>query len=136
MLGILVKSVIDTRLQNRKMLFEARTKAYAGITGRVFNLFQEPDIHALPDAVKYVRIGEILSEIMLLGSRDLVKLLGEYRVRVFQFHQALSTKDEAAQERLHKELVRLVEQVHTQMRKDLHVDRKSIFDGKSLPPPP
>jgi hypothetical protein len=127
LIGIVCKSIFDSRLQNRKMLFEARTKAYAGITGRIFNLFQEPDIQQLPDPVKFVKINAILSEIMLLGSRKLIESVGEYKVKVYEFHLSLGSKDDETAERLHKELLSLVEQIHTNMRRDLYVDRKSAF---------
>jgi len=131
LIGIVCKSVFDSRLQNRKMLFEARTKAYAGITARIFNLFQEPDIQQLPDPVKFVKINTILSEVMLLGSRRLIESVGEYKSKVYEFHVALGMKDDQKAGSLHKELLVLVEQIHTNMRRDLYVDTKSAFaNGK------
>ncbi len=128
LIGVLIKSTLDARLQNKRLLFEARTKAYAGISGRVLNLFQEPDIHALPDHVKIVRIGAILSEPMLLGSHELVDVLGDYRVKVQQFHVALTDGDEDKQIELHRELIKLAGRVIDQMRWDLHGGRKSVWD--------
>lgn len=126
-IGIVLKSIFDANMQNKKMLFEARTKAYAGITGRVFNLFQEPDIQQLPDEVKFVKFNAVLSEVMLLGSRKLVEHVGEYKVKVFEFHVSIGKKDDKKAEQLHKELLGLVDKIHTQMRRDLHVDNKTVF---------
>lgn len=127
-IGIVLKSIFDAKIQNRKMLFEARTKAYAGITGRVFNLFQEPDIQQLPDSVKFVKLNAVFSETMLLGSRKLVEYIGDYKVKVFKFHVSLGKKDDAKAEKLHKELLVLVDKIHTQMRKDLHIDSRTLFE--------
>jgi hypothetical protein len=65
LIGVFLKSFFDHRLSNRKMLFEARIKAYSGITGRVFNLFLEPDITALrDDALIFAKLNQLLSEIL------------------------------------------------------------------------
>lgn len=127
LIGVLLKSFFDYRVSSRRMLFEARTKAYTGITGRLFNLFQEPDIQSLPDPVKFVKINALLSEIMLMGSHKLVELLGEYKVKVYEFHLALGKKDDEKSDKLHKELVESVGKIYVQMRKDMHVDSKGIF---------
>ena len=129
LIGVFLKSFFDHRLSNRKMLFEARIKAYSGITGRVFNLFLEPDITALKeDALIFAKLNQLLSEAMLMASHDLAEKLGEYKTKIFEFHVALSKKDDEKQKKLHKELVKLAGEIHDQMRKDLHVDNKSVFD--------
>jgi len=129
LIGVFLKSFFDHRLSNRKMLFEARIKAYSGITGRVFNLFLEPDITALrDDALIFAKLNQLLSEAMLMASHDLAEKLGEYKTKIFEFYIALSKKDDEKQKKLHKELVKLAGEIHNQMRKDLHVDNKSVFD--------
>jgi len=124
---IIIKAVFDRKTQERKMLFETRTKAYVGITGRLFNLFQDPDIHQLADPLKYPKLNQIFSEVLLLGSHNLVKLVTEYKEIVVKFYEALSLHDADELKRLHSELVKLTALLHTQMRKDLGIDRKSIF---------
>ncbi len=127
--GILVQMISNRQLSDKKMLFDARIKAYSGITGRVFNLFLEPDIVMLKeDALIWAKLNQLLSEAMLMASHDLAELLGEYKVKVFEFHQLLEKKtDEDKTTKTHKELVALAGKIHIQMRKDLHVDRKSVF---------
>ena len=64
-----------------------------------------------------------------MASHDLSELLGEYKVKVFEFHCALSNKKEDEKlDKIHKEIVQLAGKTHIQMRKDLHVDNKSVFD--------
>lgn len=128
-IGILVKTFLDTRLSDKRMLFDARIKAYSGITGRVFNLFLEPDIAVLKeDALIWTKLNQLLSEAMLMASHDLAELLGEYKIKVFEFHCALLSKaNDKKTDQIHKELVQLSGRIHVQMRKDLHVDKKSVF---------
>jgi len=128
LVAIFLKSYFDHKLNNRKMLFEARVKAYSGITGRIFNLFQELDIQKLPDPVKWTRLNELLSETMLMASHDLAEYIGKFKVKVFEFHVALGKKDNKTSEKIHKKLVKLTGKIHDQMRKDLHVDNKTIWD--------
>ena len=131
LIGILVKSFMDRKLSDKKMLFEARIKAYSGITGRVFNLFLEPDITALrEDALIFAKLNQLFSEAMLMDSHTLSEKLGEYKTKVFEFHIALGKKDDEQQKKLHKELIKLAGEIHIQMRKDLHVDNESVFDSK------
>ena len=129
LIGVFLKSFFDYKLNNRKMLFEARVKAYSGITGRIFNLFQELDMQSVPDEVKFTKLNQLLSEIMLMASHELAEHLGEYKVKVHQFHVAIGEKDDEKAKKLHKELVNLTGKIHDQMRKDLHVDNKSVFDN-------
>lgn len=129
LIGILIKSFLDRKISDKRMLFEARIKAYSGITGRLFNLFLEPDITILKeDALIWAKLNQILSESLLMSSHELSSLLGEYKVKVFEFHKALSNKDDQKSDKLHKELVKLVGKIHIQMRRDVHVDDKSVFD--------
>jgi len=128
-LGVLVKSFFDHKLSDKKMLFDARVKAYSGITGRVFNLFLEPDITSLKeDALIFAKLNQLLSEAMLMASHELVEMLGDFKVKVFEFHKALSVKDDLKSKELHKQLLELVGKIHVQMRKDLHVDSQSIYE--------
>lgn len=117
-LGVIVKSVVDIYISKRQMLFDARVRAYAGITGRVLNLCLEPDITALPYPLRFAKIGSVFSEATLLGSPALVDILTQYNVKVRSFHEVLG-KDETAERRLHDELVPLAAQVCERMRADL-----------------
>lgn len=129
-LGVLAKSLFDQKLSDKKMLFDARVKAYSGITGRVFNLFLEPDITVFKeDALIFAKLNQLLSESMLMASHDLVELLGDFKIKVFEFHKALSMKDDLKGEELHKQLLELAGKIHVQMRKDLHVDDKPIYES-------
>lgn len=128
-LGIIIKSFFEKKLSDKKMMFEARIKAYSGITGRIFNLFLEPDITILKeDALIWARLNQLLSEAMLMASHDLSELLGEYKDTVFNFHKVLLSKNEAEKEKIHRHLVELTGKIHVQMRRDLHVDDKSVFN--------
>lgn len=129
LIGVLLQSFFERRLSDKRMLFEARLKAYAGITGRVFNLFLEPDITSLKeDALIFAKLNQLLSEAQLAASHELADPLGSYKTKVFEFHVALSKKDEKLQYSLHKELVQLAGKIHDQMRRDLHLDKKSVFE--------
>lgn len=129
LIGILVKSFFDRKLNDKRMLFDARIKAYSGITGRIFNFFLEPDITILKeDALIFAKLNQLFSETMLMASHDLSEKLGEYKPKVYEFHIALRQRDNKRQKKLHRELVKLAGEIHVQMRKDLHVDNKSVFD--------
>ncbi|MBU2103598.1 hypothetical protein KKD95_01135 [Patescibacteria group bacterium] len=128
-IGVFAKSYFDQRAGDKKMLFEARVKAYSGITGRLFNLFLEPDITALKhNELIWAKLNQLLSEALLMASHNLSELLGEYKVTVHKFHIALDKKDESESAELHKKLVELTGKIHVQMRKDLHIDSKSVFE--------
>lgn len=128
-IGVFATSYFNQRTSDKKMLFEARIRAYSGITGRIFNLFLEPDVTVLKeDALVWAKLNQLLSEALLMASHDLSELLGEYKVTVMKFHVALGKKDENESVRLHKVLVELTGKIHVQMRKDLHVDDRSVFN--------
>lgn len=128
-LGIILKYIFDYNINRRKLLFEARTKAYAGITGRVLNLFLEPDITILKnEALIFAKINSLLSEACLLGSPKLVDLLGEFKVKVNEFHVVLAKKDDEKAKKLHPELVNLAVKVGEQMREDLFITSKSMWN--------
>lgn len=60
---IVITSYFDSKISKRRMIFEARTKAYAGITWRLFNLFLEPDIVGLKEeALIWAKLNALLSE--------------------------------------------------------------------------
>lgn len=140
-LGIIIKSIVDFKISKRKLLFEARTKAYAGITGRIFNLFLEPDITVLKDeALIFAKINALLSEVFLLGSKKLVDLIGDYKVKINEFHKKLTDKEEGNEiDKLHKQLVDLTGKIFDQMRKDSFITSKSVWEkpkkkkNKTLP---
>jgi hypothetical protein len=133
-IGVLVKIISDRELSDKKMLFEARIKAYSGITGRVFNLFLEPDITVLKEnALIWAKLNQLLSGAMLMSSHNLSELLGEYKVKVFEFHCALTDKrDDESLKKINKDLIQLAGKIHIQMRKDLYVDNKSVFNGLKI----
>ena len=117
LIGVAIKSIVDFRINKRQLLFDARKKAYSGITGRIFNLFMEPDIVDLKENAQiFVRINILLSEVFLLGSEDLVELVGEYKVKIVKFHTLLSKKsDNEESKTLHDELVKLAGKIFDQM---------------------
>lgn len=128
LLGICIKAIFDSRQETKKLLFEARVKAFTGITARLTNLFLEPDMSQLPEEIFFVKLNHILSETMLIGSNKLNQLLVEYRQNLMNFHKELDLgkkdkkhSDHAAGE-LHKKLVLLVSKILNQMRKDLFVE--------------
>lgn len=133
LLGVILKSWFDYRMNKEKILFEARTKAYAGITGRIFNLFLEPDITMLKDnALIWAKITSLLSDAVLLGGPELADLLGDFKLKVCEFHKLLDQKNDKESEKIHKELVKLATEIHTQMRKDLFISIKVKHNVKSV----
>jgi|GEM_PF-6321111 hypothetical protein len=72
-LGVLIKSLLDKKLKEKELLFQARVNAYRGISGRMLNLFNELDLNSLPEAVRVSKIHNLLSELYLVGSKDLVE---------------------------------------------------------------
>ncbi len=130
-LGIIIKSIVDFKINKRQLLFKARKHAYAGITGRIFNFFLEPDVTCLQEeALIFAKINALLSEVFLLGSKNLVELVGDYKVKVNEFHKNLSEKkDDKDLEKLHKKLSTLAGKIFDQMRKDLFISSKSILEN-------
>jgi len=125
-LGVIIKSIVDFKITKTQLLFEARKKAYSSLTGRIFNFFLEPDVTSLKEeALIFAKINQLLSEAYLLGSNKLVELLGDYKVKVNEFHKLLGTNsDEKRQKKLHKELTILAGNIFIQMRKDLFISSK------------
>lgn len=121
-IGFVAKQIIDYKILKNKNLFDTRKKAYAEVTARIFNHFLEVDVTSLrKEELIQTKINTLLSEATVLGSNQLVDLLGDYTVKVIEFHKALSKKEEDKSKKLHGELVVLSEQVFKQMRKDLEV---------------
>ena len=127
-IGIVLKSIFDFKIENRKMIFLARTRAYAGISGRIFNLFLEPDITSLPIELQFAKLNSLLSEVNLLGSHQLNQLLSVYKNKVFEFHKALNDKDEVKGKELHSDLVQFSSKIFDQMRKDLKISSKTVWE--------
>ncbi len=134
LIGVLISAYSQSKLEKYKVLFNARVQAYTGITGRVFNLFQELDIHSLPDEVKFTKLNGLFSEVLLLGSHELVELIGEFKPLIFEFHTELTkihndkSYTDAKAKELNTQLVKLVGKIHTQMRKDLDIDKNAVFN--------
>lgn len=131
-IGILVKHFLERKENKRKLLFEARVKAYGGLVGRLFNLFNELDINKLKEALRVAKINQLLSEAYLLGSHQLVELIGEFKPVLFAFHRELDDivrngkKDEDEAKSLHTELVTIIGKIYNQMRNDLFIDKVNL----------
>ena len=131
LLGIFLKSILDDKINQKKQLFEARSKAYSEISGRIFNLFLEPDITILRnDDLIWAKINTIISGAMLLASPELCGLLGQYKVEVHEFHKSLSKKDDKESARIHKNLIQLAGKIFDNMRKDLYITSKTAWEKK------
>ena len=127
--GVIIKSIVDLKIMKSQLLFEARKKAYADLTGRFFNHFLEPDVTYLKEeALIFAKINQLLSEAFLLGSNELVEVIGEYKIKVNEYHKLLSSKsDEERLNKLHKELSVLAGNIFDQMRKDLEISSKTVW---------
>lgn len=128
-LGLIVKYFLERRENQKKMLFDARIRAYTGLVGRLFNLFNEIDINNLEEALRVAKINHLLSEAYLIGSHDFVELVGEFKPVLFDFHNELdeivknSKKDETRLSDLHQELTQKIGLIYNQMRRDLFIDK-------------
>lgn len=125
-LGIIIKFYFDSKVSQNKLLFEARSKAYSGLIGRMLSHFCELDLNTLPEPIRETRINHLLSEVFLLGSNKLVELMGEYQIALFKFHRDLhevdkKKKDETKATELHANLIKLSLAINEQMRKDLNI---------------
>jgi hypothetical protein len=126
-LGIIIKFYFDSKVSHNKLLFEARSKAYFGLMGRMLNLFCEVDLNTLPEPIRVSKINHLLSEVFLLGSKKLVELAGEYQILLFKYHEELhevtknKKKDETKLAELHAALIKLSIPINEQMRKDLNI---------------
>ena len=129
-LGVIIKSIVDLKISKSQLLFEARKKAYAGLTGRIFNHFLEPDITCFKEeALIWAKINQLLSEAFLLGSNKLVDLIGDYKLKVNEYHKLLDKKNnEVRLKKLHGELTVLAGNIFDQMRKDLSVSSKTVWE--------
>lgn len=120
-------------LENKKkLLFEARVKAYSGLVSRFFNLFNELDINRLGEALRFVKINELLSEAYLLGSSDFVEKLGKFKPTLLAFHSELDDlvrnkkKDDSTAMIFHKKLLDDIGAIYNQMRSDLFIEEVEI----------
>ena len=130
-IGIFAKYYLDKQANHQKLLFEIRVRTYSGLMGRMFNLFNELDLNNLPEAVRVSKINNILSEVYLVGSNELVELIGQFKPKLFDFHNELDkwvkNKDAHNEDKgkeLHKELMLMIGKIHEQMRKDLFIKSK------------
>lgn len=101
--------------------FLARFEAFSEAISHIFNLFLEQGFVSFPYAVKYVMINRIFSQSILLGSERLKDLLGEYKVKVLNFHDILGVNDENSR-KLHDELVKIGSDIFEEMRLLLEID--------------
>lgn len=121
LIGILVQAIVSHRQEKTRLLFEARVKAYAGISGRIGNQFLELDI-SRNKALRFAEINTLLSEVNLLGSKKLEKILDSYVRLLNQFHDAMH--DKASDEELkkfHSACSEAGKKVFAQMKNDLYL---------------
>jgi hypothetical protein len=123
LIGVLIKIFFDSRHQKKKMLFEARVRAYAGITGRINNHFLESDINRDSESVRFSQINSILSETYLLSGSQLRCLLDKYIIEVNEFHCLLlcGKKEKSEIDSKTAFLAKLVIEINEEMRKDLYL---------------
>lgn len=122
-LGSSIQVFFNSRMQNKKLIFEARVKAYQGFIGKVIN-------HFMPESIETnwpedeTEINSQLSEIFLLGSHELVLILANYKNDFFKLLKMLkSDKDKVSEETRNKynQFCHYAEKIHEQMRKDLFI---------------
>lgn len=129
---LFVSNYFLSKENKKKLLFEARVKAYSGLVSRFFNLFNELDINRLSEALRFVKINELLSEAYLLGSREFVEMLGKFKPNLLAFHKELDEvvrnkkKDESSAMMLHKKLLDDIGLIYNQMRTDLFIEGVEI----------
>ena len=121
LIGIVVKAILDRGKQKKKMLFDARIKAYAGITGRINNHFLESDIDRKSEALRFSQINSLLSEAYLLSSQKLKVLLDKYVKEINEFHNLLRDEKEKESKEKLSGLAKLATKINDQMRKDLYL---------------
>ncbi len=122
--GVFLKSFFDKKLSDKKMLFEARIKAYSGITGRIYNNFLEPDITTFQkkEELIWAKFNQLLSEAILLSSPKLSEMFNEYKIILFKFHCALNKESDDLEKELHTKVIELADKILIEMRNELHVN--------------
>jgi len=78
-LGAVIKSFFDNAIMSKKMLFEARVKAYAGLTAGLYLNFNVKDMSSINEFLpERERVVNALSEPLLLASPKLNYSLNKY----------------------------------------------------------
>lgn len=130
LIGVILKSIFDIKLSDKKMLFDARIRTYSGLTTHLFNSFDDLDTSDVCDRYGYYRkINEALAEPMLLASHGLAKKFTEYRALYTNQKANWESFDSNEKKDSTRKLVRCAAEIHTVMRRELHVDHKTIFEG-------
>jgi hypothetical protein len=104
--------------------FKGRLDAYSNIIGLILNLFCDREFIALPNPVKFTMLNRLFGKTFLLASASLKTLLGEFKVKVIEFHDLLGVEESRAKS-LHAELIKIGSDIYDEMRKDLEVDGES-----------
>lgn len=90
---ILIKHFLDTDFEKRKLLFEARTKAYSQLIWKIQNLFL-PDLFKKESITRAHEFNIILSEARLLSSNELHEALWEYGSMAWDYFGKISNKSQ------------------------------------------
>lgn len=131
---LLINHYLTSRENKKKLLFESRVRAYSGLVSRFFNLFNELDINRLSEALRHVKINELLSEAYLLGSSEFVEMLGKFLPDLHAFHRALdeavqnNNADDTEARALHKKLIEDIGKIYNRMRADLYLEDVEISE--------
>lgn len=104
--------------------FKGRLEAYSSIIGLILNLFCDSEFIALPNYVKFTMLNRLFGKSYLLGSEKLRDLLGEYKIKIIEFHDLLGVKEKESKD-IHDELIKLGSNIFEEMRNDLQVDGDS-----------
>lgn len=132
-IGVLLKHYLDKNQRNNELLFNARKSAYKNVIGRLNNYFMEEDTRGLREPELEAFINSFFSEVHLLCSLKLKKVITSYSEKLIEFHKELTKsilaeRDGDSQdstkvqmEKLHKELSDLGNEAVDLMRRELGV---------------
>lgn len=121
-IGSAIQAYFSSRMQKKKLLFEARAKAYQGMLGKLYNLFA-PESIAKNWPEYEIEINNSLSEAFLLGSKKLIILLADFKCDILELLSLHNSKtDDKAKEKFQTlKNSSIVNKIHEQMRNDLFV---------------
>lgn len=123
-IGSTIQVFFNSRMQNKKLIFEARVKAYNGLIGLLYNEFF-PEKWNMDQKDLELEINKILSEPLLLGSHELVSLLVNFKNDFLYYLSTLKDEPVPELEVLEKAIGEFgehnyINKIHVQMRKDLY----------------
>lgn len=104
----------------------ARYSTYGSLIGELYNLFLTNPYAQGNNPLLETYINERLARTYIIGSNELVEKLEKYRIKVIQFHKALSDNDEERILSVHKEFAVLLPEIVKAMRNDLQVDNPNM----------